>query len=241
MDVRGRSKTAYLNVAISFLFGVIINAPFVGQKYIKEHCLDRNETKPREVHDGIHFPIFRTNLDEFQGCINKTYVVSTNTEYVNSLKGYAYVSRVFLQFGPMALISILTICIVLRFNAIIKEIKANAIMHQGGSDRENNEIGMYTPEEKRMVFLIISIAVTFLICNLPAAILSIIYITDPESFNKSHISAGYAIFRSISNNFELLGLCLNLAIYCFCSSDIRKTCIKTFFDNFIFRRLCRFC
>ena len=234
-------KTAYLNVAISFLFGVIINAPFVGQKYIKEHCLDRNETKPREVHDGIHFPIFRTSLDEFQGCINKTYVVSTNTEYVNSLKGYAYVSRVFLQFGPMALISILTICIVLRFNAIIKEIKANAIMHQDGSDRENNEIGMYTPEEKRMVFLIISIAVTFLICNLPAAILSIIYITDPESFNKSHISAGYAIFRSISNNFELLGLCLNLAIYCFCSSDIRKTCIKTVFDNFIFSRLCRFC
>ena len=234
-------KTAYLNVAISFLFGVIINAPFVGQKYIKEHCLDRNETKPREVHDGIHFPIFRTSLDEFQGCINKTYVVSTNTEYVNSLKGYAYVSRFFLQFGPIALILILTICIVLRFNAIIKERKANAIMHQDGSDRENNESGMYTPEEKRMVFLIISIAVTFLICNLPAAILSIIYITDPESFNKSHISAGYAIFRSISNNFELLGLCLNLAIYCFCSSDIRKTCIKTFFDNFILSSLCRFC
>ena len=233
-------KTAYLNVAISFLFGFIINAPFFGQKYIKEYCLDKNETKPRQEHDGIHFPIFRTNLDEFEGCINKTYVISTNTEYVSSLQGYAYVSRFFLQFGPIALISILTICIVLRFNAIIKEIKANAFKHQDGSDRENNESGMYTPEERRMVFLIISIAVTFLICNLPAAILSIIYITDPDSFNKSHISIGYAIFRSISNNFELLGLCLNLAIYCFCSSDIRKTCIKTFFGNFMFSRLCRF-
>ena len=232
-------KTAYLNVAISFLFGIIINAPFFGQKYIKGHCLDRNETKPREVHDGIHFPIFRTNLDPFQGCINKTYIISTNTEYVNSLQGYAYVSRFFLQFGPIALISILTICIVLQFNAIIKERKEHVSKHQDGSDREN-ESGMYTPEERRMVFLIISIAVTFLICNLPAAILSIIYITDPESFNKSHISAGFAIFRSISNNFELLGLCLNLTIYCFCSSDIRKTCIKTFFGNFMFSKLCKF-
>ena len=202
--------------------------------------MDKNETKPRQEHDGIHFPIFRTNLDEFEGCINKTYVISTNTEYVSSLQGYAYVSRFFLQFGPIALISILTICIVLRFNAIIKEIKANAFKHQDGSDRENNESGMYTPEERRMVLLIIAIVVTFLICYLPAAILSIIYITDPESFNKSHISAGYAIFRSISNNFELLGLCLNLAIYCFCSSDIRKTCVKTFFGNFMLSRLRRF-
>ena len=88
--------------------------------------------------------------------------------------------------------------------------------------------GVYTPQEKMMIIVLVTIAITFVICNTPATILTILFINNPAMFSNS---VRYAIFRSISNNLELLGLCLNLIIYCICSSEIRRAYSDMFLRN----------
>ena len=88
--------------------------------------------------------------------------------------------------------------------------------------------GLHSPEERMLVVVLIAIVVLFVICTTPAAILSILYMNDSSYFTKS---LGYAIFRAMANNFELLGFALNFFVYCLCSADIRRAFVDVLFEN----------
>ena len=79
-----------------------------------------------------------------------------------------------------------------------------------------------------LVVVLIAIVVLFVICTTPAAILSILFMKDSSTFRAS---LGYAIFRAMANNFELLGFALNFFVYCLCSADIRRAFVDVLFEN----------
>ena len=79
-----------------------------------------------------------------------------------------------------------------------------------------------------LVVVLIAIVVLFVICTTPAAILSILFMKDASIFR---VSIGYAIFRAMANNFELLGFALNFFVYCLCSADIRRAFVDVLFEN----------
>ena len=88
--------------------------------------------------------------------------------------------------------------------------------------------GLHSPEERMLVVVLIAIVVLFVICTTPAAILSILFMKDSSFFQ---VSLGYAIFRAMANNFELLGFALNFFVYCLCSADIRRAFVDVLFEN----------
>ena len=88
--------------------------------------------------------------------------------------------------------------------------------------------GLHSPEERMLVVVLIAIVVLFVICTTPAAILSILFMKDFKIFQ---VSLGYAIFRAMANNFELLGFALNFFVYCLCSADIRRAFVDVLFEN----------
>ena len=88
--------------------------------------------------------------------------------------------------------------------------------------------GLHSPEERMLVVVLIAIVVLFVICTTPAAILSILFMKDSSIFSRS---LGYAIFRAMANNFELLGFALNFFVYCLCSADIRRAFVDVLFEN----------
>ena len=232
------NRNAYLHISISFILNAFLILPHIFMSYFHEVCLDDdnedircpkalNLDEKNSNEDKVNFikiPHQRTNISE---CTNIGYVVCVNKHYDNGLKIYTYISSFILRLGPIGFITIMTILIIFRFNKLVRRRKEQ-ISRQNLGDPQSGEEDFYTPEERRMVYVLIGIAVTFVICNTPAAMLTILFIKNQESFS---MSVDYAIFRSIANNLELIGLCLNLVIYCLCSRDIRKAYIDVIFHN----------
>ena len=228
-------KNAYLHITISFLLNIFLVLPHIFMSYFHEVCLDDNEDitcptpkEPDEANndkDVINFNDVPEKGRNSSECIERTYVVCINKNYDNGLKIYTYISSFLLRLGPIVFLSVMTVLIILRFNKLVRRRKEH-INTQNDGEPQPDEERLHTPEERRMVTILIAIAISFVICNTPAFILTLLFIRNQEQFSGS---VDYAIFRSIANNFELLGLCLNLVIYCLCSSDIRKAYIDVLF------------
>ena len=221
--------SAYLSIILSFVFGVLLNLPHFVLAYVHEVCLDfpgdircpiYNRTIDPDYKKSAETELLGTSENRANNyeCRNKTFIVCSNDEHSNGVRIYTYASTFFLRLGPVIVISILTILIIVRFNKFVKARAELAYKCKGG-ELQNGGDGLHTPQEKMMIIVLVTIAITFVICNTPATILTILFIKEPAIFSRS---VGYAIFRAISNNLELLGLCLNLIIYCICSSEIRK-------------------
>ena len=231
------NKNAYLHITISFILNIFIILPHIFMSYFHEVCLDDDEdiTCPtRQVPDETDYDNDIINLNDVpekrsnsSACIETAYVVCINKHYDTGLKIYTYISSFLLRLGPIIFLSVMTVLIIVRFNKLVRRRKEKMKTQNEGEPQPNEE-KLHTPEERRMVTVLIAIAITFVICNTPAFILTILFIRNQEQFSRS---LDYAIFRSIANNFEILGLCLNLVIYCLCSSDVRKAYGDVLFRN----------
>ena len=129
-----------------------------------------------------------------------------------------------------------------RMNSKTHSLNGNANLLTPGSGNEGSATnlrgmphrvssrrrGLHSPEERMLVVVLIAIVVLFVICTTPAAILSILFMKDSSFFQ---VSLGYAIFRAMANNFELLGFALNFFVYCLCSADIRRAFVDVLFEN----------
>jgi hypothetical protein len=231
-------KNAYISICLSFFFGVLLNLPHFALAYVHEVCLDipkyikcpiYNRTKDYNYMKSPETELVGAtdNRENDYECQNKTFIVCSNDEHSNSVRMYTYASTFFLRLGPVIAISILTISIVVRLNKFVKS-RAELVYKCKGGEKQIDQGGLHTPQEKMMIVVLVTIAITFVICNTPSTILTILFIKDPAIFSRS---VGYAIFRAISNNLELLGLCLNLIIYCICSSEIRRAYSDIFLQN----------
>lgn len=80
-------------------------------------------------------------------------------------------------------------------------------------------------EERRLWLLLLAIMLTFVVCTLPAATLTI-FVSDKKETN-----FGFQIIRSMSNILEFTKFALNFYLYCMINVNIRKL--------FVARILCK--
>ena len=245
-------RNARINVIISFGIGTILNIPYVFLRKVHKVCLDveetischekehlTNATKNEEITEQIKTIVNETDLTE---SFNNTYVVCSNKKLASEFKIYSHINSVILRFGPIILISILIFFIVLRLKKFMKRKQRHAVRSTEVTfdDKIGVEEKLCNQEERKMVPLLIAIAINFVILNTPTNILTILFFHDHSKFQ---CWIGYAIFRAVANLLEFVGLCLNLFIYCLCSKEIRKAYLNLIFRNQIFlflkTRLCR--
>ena len=230
-------KNAYRQIAISFILNFFLVLPHIFLSYFHEVCLDEdNEDLNCPVNhnqetiideDRVNFTAIEEQSYDDSECSNTGYIVCVNKHYDIGLKIYTYITSFLLRLGPIVFVTIVTILIVWRFNKLVRRRRETTTV-QDSTDSESGDEAMYTQEERMMVAVIIVIAVVFIVCNTPAAILTIMFTKKQESFSES---VHHAVFRSIANNLELLGLCLNLVIYCLCSGTVRKAYVDVFCRN----------
>lgn len=78
-------------------------------------------------------------------------------------------------------------------------------------------------ERQRRVYVLLVVTVlTFLICTIPASILSLL-VTDR---NTDEDTLGFQAFRAAANLLEVVSFSINFYIYCLCSEDYRKMFLK---------------
>ena len=230
-------KNAYRQIAISFILNFFLVLPHIFLSYFHEVCLDEdNEDLTCPVNhnqgtiideDKVNFTAREEQSYDDSECSNVGYIVCVNKNYDIGLKIYTYITSFLLRLGPIVFVTIVTILIVWRFNKLVRRRRETTTV-QDSTDSESSDEAMYTQEERMMVAVIVVIAVVFVVCNTPAAVLTIMFTKKQEDFSES---IHHAVFRSIANNLELLGLCLNLVIYCLCSGTVRKAYVDVFCRN----------
>ena len=230
-------KNAYRQITISFILNFFLVLPHIFLSYFHEVCLDEDNEDlycPTNQHgrtiiheDIVKFNETQENVDNVSECSNIGYIVCVNKHYDIGLKIYTYITSFLLRLGPIVFVTIVTILIVWRFNKLVRRRRETTTV-QDSTDSVTGDEALYTQEEKMMVAVIVAIAVVFVVCNTPAAVLTIMFTKKQETFSES---VHHAVFRSIANNLELLGLCLNLVIYCLCSGTVRKAYVDVFCRN----------
>ena len=247
-------KNARINVLISFCIGTVLNIPYMFLRKVHKVCLDVQETIT--CHEDDHSTNSSMNEDNIEllklykdetnstQSPNNTYIVCNNKNIGGTIgfKIYSHINSVILRIGPIIFISILMFFIVIRLKRFMKRkqrhaVRSTEVTFDGNLGAEEN---LCNKEERKMVPLLIAIAINFVILNTPTNILTILFFHDRSKFS---CSIGYAVYRAVANLLEFVGLCLNLFIYCLCSKEIRKAYINLIFRNsvisFIKSRLCR--
>ncbi|XP_067144604.1 probable G-protein coupled receptor B0563.6 [Centruroides vittatus] len=184
----------------------------------------------------IYIPIcFQKIPVEFVNSENETvYVACENPSVFKhpAFKIYLLVKELTVRLGPVVILAILNVTIIVTFGKILrrrKEMFGNASLRREGSRK-------YT-EEKRLIVLLCGIVVLFFVCMTPAALLTLLNSDDKEA------NFSFQVFRSLANVIELANFSMNFYVYCFCSSDIRRTFVglilrrnKTTDNNFRTRK-----
>lgn len=245
-------RNARINVIISFCIGTVLNIPYVFLRKVHKVCLDVEETISCHENEQLtnnsktqHTSEELAAIDDGRNVTessNTTYIVCSNKKLDSAFKIYSHINSVILRFGPIILISILILFIVLRLKQFMKRKQRHAVRSTEVTfdGKLGVEEKVCNQEERKMVPLLIAIAINFVILNTPTNILTILFFHDHSKFS---CWIGYAIFRAVANLLEFVGLCLNLFVYCLCSKEIRKAYLNLIFRNQIFlflkSRLCQ--
>lgn len=164
----------------------------------------------------IYIPIcFQKIPVEFINSRNETvYMACENPSVFKhpAFKIYLLVKELTVRLGPVVILAILNVTIIVTFGKVLK--KRKEMFGSGSLRREGSR--KYT-EEKRLIVLLCGIVVLFFVCMTPAAVLTLLNSDDKEA------NFSFQIFRSLANVLELANFSMNFYVYCFCSSDIRRT------------------
>ncbi|CAK9299215.1 unnamed protein product [Gordionus sp. m RMFG-2023] len=100
--------------------------------------------------------------------------------------------------------------------------------------RQNIKIKRKFQNERRLIILMVSVVLLFLVCILPAAFISIFF-----RFEKFRKKNSLKVGMIVSDTLEICNYSLNFYLYCFCSSDIRKA-LKKSLKIKLFTQCCNF-
>ncbi len=188
------NNKARVSTALCYLVAFILNAPLAVLKEVRELPSARS---PDETLEDVYYE-----------AIENTAVTET-TEW----KIYVYISEGMVRILPIVVLTILNLAIIRQFRVLAEKRKQ---LHGSRSQKKAGAGSLNVNEERRMLALLSTIVVLFVVLNTPSAILSIIY-TDALAKSRP-----FQIFRACANDLELANFAINFYAYFMCSTEFRN-------------------
>ena len=187
------NNKAKVSTALCYLVAFILNAPLAVLKEVSELPAEQDP-------DG--------NATVYYEAKENTAVTET-TQW----KIYVYISEGMVRILPIAVLTVLNVAIIRQFKVLAKKRKQ---LHGPRSQKKSTTGGLNVNEERRMLALLSTIVVLFVVLNTPSAILSIVY-TDALAKSRP-----FQIFRACANDLELANFAINFYAYFMCSTEFRN-------------------
>ncbi|XP_014206493.1 probable G-protein coupled receptor B0563.6 [Copidosoma floridanum] len=156
---------------------------------------------------------------KIQRCLLAKAVLYRRRENSDLLRSLVYkVYRVLLEtgfkVGPTVLLAVLNLRIVLAYRRTCE--RRRRLTRRSARDARS------VSEERRLVMLLGSTSLLFLVCVSPMVILDL-------TLNEANLSIfSYQVFRATANLLEVVNYSLTFYIYCLFSEDFRATLLRTF-------------
>ncbi|CRL04608.1 CLUMA_CG017676, isoform A [Clunio marinus] len=146
-----------------------------------------------------------------------TYYKRDNTEFLQTIfySVYKVILEIVFKLAPTLLIASLNIRIMIVYRQTCNKRRRMTLSHTKDDDSRK------FAEERRLMFLLGSTSLLFLVCVSPMAILHVTLSAENLS------SYSYQVFRALANLLELLNYSMTFYIYCLFSEDFRNTLLKT--------------
>lgn len=116
---------------------------------------------------------------------------------------------------PASLLLFLNIRIICTFRKLMKRRKNIT------SKREKERDGKAQQQEQQLVYMLVAIVTTFLLANLPAAVLALV-----DRAGSAYGPAALEVFRAVANSLEAFGSSLNFVLYFFFVPDVRDEMLR---------------
>ncbi|KAG5681340.1 hypothetical protein PVAND_010785 [Polypedilum vanderplanki] len=146
-----------------------------------------------------------------------TYYKRNNYDFLDSMfySVYKVILEIVFKLMPTVLIAYFNVRIMIVYRQTCNKRRRMTLSHTKDDDSRK------FAEERRLMFLLGSTSLLFLVCVSPMAIL---HVTLSEE-NLSNFS--YQVFRALANLMELLNYSITFYIYCLFSEDFRNTLLRT--------------
>ncbi|CAK9802557.1 Probable G-protein coupled receptor B0563.6 [Anthophora plagiata] len=147
------------------------------------------------------------------------YQKRENQTYLDSMfyQVYKVALEIVFKVAPTILLASFNLRIMLVYRRSCDRRRRMTLSRTGSSDEDPRTFA----EERRLVLLLGSTSILFLVCVSPMVILNV---TLRES-NLSHYP--YQLFRALANLLEVINYSITFYIYCLFSEDFRNTLIRT--------------
>uniref|UniRef100_A0A0N5CGG8 G_PROTEIN_RECEP_F1_2 domain-containing protein n=1 Tax=Strongyloides papillosus TaxID=174720 RepID=A0A0N5CGG8_STREA len=187
-----------------YIIGIFVYIPSCWQNYVHGESMENiNITSRNRIDDYCKLDI------EYRGII---YMKRLNEELNSSaiFTGYLFAREIISRIGPILILVLLNLLMT----------KSLSKFHQRNLDRRRSFRRSSNSERNRISVLLFITSATFVICNLPASLLSVFKgrLTDQ--------SIGYQIFRASCNLIQSTSYLYNFYLYTLCSGEYRETLLK---------------
>ena len=173
-------QRAKMAAALCYLLALIINLPL---------CFLKKVTDESEIDEKV-----RAGKSE-KWCPYQ-YSENKNVTSHPMWTVYVWLGESLVRFFPALVLAVLNSMIVMKFHGVIKT-RMNMQSH-GGTGGTNSRTDRHLEQERKLLTLLLSITVLFIVTNIPSAILSIIY---KESLEDNY---SFQVFRGNNTLNNLL-------------------------------------
>lgn len=165
--------------------------------------------------------VFRSQLTQ---CVlpdgGRIYRKHDNYRFLNSVfySIYKIVVEIVYKVGPTVLLAGFNLRIMIVYRNSCDRRRRMTLCRTTSSDEDPRKFA----EERRLILLLGSTSILFLVCISPMVILNI-------TLSESNLSIySYQVFRAIANLLEVTNYSITFYIYCLFSEDFRNTLLRTF-------------
>ncbi|PNF29835.1 hypothetical protein B7P43_G09547 [Cryptotermes secundus] len=147
------------------------------------------------------------------------YQREDNKRFLNSVfySVYKVVLEVVFKVGPTVLLAALNMRIMIVYRRSC-ERRRRMTLCRTSSDEDPRKFA----EERRLILLLGSTSILFLVCVSPMVILNV-------TLSETNLSLySYQVFRAVANLLEVTNYSMTFYIYCLFSEDFRNTLLRTF-------------
>ncbi|KAL7029679.1 hypothetical protein ACKWTF_006317 [Chironomus riparius] len=146
-----------------------------------------------------------------------TYYKRNNLEFLNSMfySVYKVILEIVFKLMPTVLIAYFNVRIMIVYRQTCNKRRRMTLSHTKDDDSRK------FAEERRLMFLLGSTSLLFLVCVSPMVILHV-------TLSQENLSSfPYQVFRALANVMELTNYSITFYIYCLFSEDFRNTLLRT--------------
>ncbi|XP_012279156.1 probable G-protein coupled receptor B0563.6 [Orussus abietinus] len=131
---------------------------------------------------------------------------------------YKVVLELIFKVGPTILLAVLNLRIMIVYRRTCERRRRMTLSRTSSSDEDSRTFA----EERRLIMLLGSTSILFLVCVSPMVILNV-------TLSENNLSLyPYQVFRALANLLEVINYSITFYIYCLFSEDFRSTLARTF-------------